>query len=127
MQLLPLWAALRAADWSLLWAGLLVLPQHPDFWLWSYLAFTISSTMMPSSSDRQAWLPVGLLAAGMVGVAILAGAGPWMLTHLALPVNTLLTALALIFALSGSLHLLLTLPFWLLHRLLARLSGLEVA
>ena len=126
MQLLPLWDFLRLAQWDSFWAALAVVPAQPDFWLWFYLTFTISSTMMPSASDRHAWLPLGLLAGGLLAVAILAGAGTWMLQHLAPPFNQFLNALAMIFVLSGVIHVLLIVPFLLLHRLLARVTGLEV-
>ncbi|MBI4732772.1 MAG: hypothetical protein HY781_11750 [Chloroflexi bacterium] len=126
MQLLPLWDFIRIADWGQFWAGLGAVPALPDFWLWFYLTFTVSSMMMPSASDRQAWLPVVLLAAGLVGLAILAGAGAWMLENLAPPVNEFLRALALIFGLSAGIHILLALPFFLLHRILAKLTGMDV-
>jgi len=126
MHLLPLWDLLRIADWGGFWAIFMTVPQTPDFWLWFYLTFTISSTMMPSSSDRQAWLPLGLLLVGLVGVAILAGAGTWMLTNLAPSFNQFLRTLAMIFALSGMLHGLLILPFLLLHASLARITGIEL-
>ena len=126
MHLLPLWDLLRTADWGRFWAMLISVPQTLDFWLWFYLTFTISSTMMPSTSDRQAWLPLGLLVIGLVGVAILAGAGTWMLTNLAPRFNQVLRTLAMIFALSGILHVLLILPFLLLHAILARITGIDV-
>ena len=31
--------------------------HQPDFWLWIYLTFVISTTMLPSHSDRRAWFP----------------------------------------------------------------------
>jgi hypothetical protein len=126
MQLLPLWDLARAANWSQFLAALRGVPAIPDFWLWFYLTFTISSMMMPSASDRQAWLPVVLLAAGLVGLAILAGAGTWVLANLAPPVNEFLRALALIFGLSASIHFLLIVPFFLLHTILAKLTGMDV-
>ena len=126
MHLLPLWDLLRAADWGGFWAMLLTVPQAADFWLWFYLTFTISSTMLPSTSDRQAWLPLGLVVIGLLGVAILAGAGSWMLTNLTPRFNQFLRTLAMIFALSGILHGLLILPFLLLHTILARVSGMDV-
>jgi len=122
----PLWDLSRSADWGAFWAMLLLVPKSPDFWLWFYLIFTISSTMMPSQSDRHAWLPLGLLIVGLVAAAILAGAGTWMLANLAPPFNHFLQALAMIFGLSGVLHILLILPFLLLHLILARLTGVDV-
>jgi hypothetical protein len=126
LRLLPLWDFIRLAEWNGFWAGLMALPKIPDFWLWFYLTFTISSTMMPSASDRHAWLPLGLLAGVLVGIVIFAGVGPWLLENLAPPFNSFLRALALIFGLSGVIHGLTILPFLLLHRILARLSGVDV-
>jgi hypothetical protein len=126
MHLLPLWEVLRTADWNGFWAGLAALPKAPDFWLWFYLVFTVSSTMMPSASDRQTWLPVGLLALGFVGLALLAGAGPWLMSRLAPGLNNFLRALALIFTLSGVLHVLLILPFLLLHKIMAKIMKMDV-
>jgi len=126
LHLLPLWDLLRLAEWGGFWTGLMAVPKVPDFWIWFYLTFTVSSTMMPSASDRHAWLPLGLLAAGLVGGAILAGAGPWMLENLAIPFNSFLRGLALIFGFSGVIHLLLIPPFLLLHRILARLTGMDI-
>ncbi|MCX7609544.1 MAG: hypothetical protein N2049_10050 [Anaerolineales bacterium] len=126
MGLLPLWDDLRFAAWNRFWAALALVPSRPDFWLWFYLTFTVSSTMLPSASDRRAWLPVGLSVAALLGLAILAGAGDWMLTHLAPLVNRFFQALALVFGLSAGLHLLLIVPVWLIHRALTRLTGLEV-
>jgi hypothetical protein len=59
-------------NWDVFWAWLGALPNQPDFWLWFYLAFTISSTMLPSASDRRAWLPIvtGVLDPGGVGTAV---------------------------------------------------------
>lgn len=126
LGLLPLWDALRAGQGEQAWQVLSALPKLPDFWLWLYLTFAVSSTMLPSASDRHAWLPVGLSAAALLGLAILAGAGEWMLLHLAPLFNRFLRALALVFGLSAALHALLLLPFWAFHKLLSRLTGLEV-
>jgi hypothetical protein len=124
--LLPLWDFVRLTEWGGFWSGLLALPKTPDFWLWFYLTFTVSSTMMPSASDRHAWLPLGLLTGGLLGLALLAGAGPWMLANLAPAFNAFLRASALIFGLSGIIHIILILPFLLSHRLIARLTGVDI-
>jgi hypothetical protein len=125
-HLLPLWDFIRLAQWDGFWAGLAAVPTAPDFWLWFYLTFTVSSTMMPSASDRHAWLPLGLLAVALLGGAILAGAGPWMLENLASPFNSFLRALAMIFGLSGIFQVLLILPFLLFHKVLTRLTGVDI-
>jgi hypothetical protein len=126
LELLPVWDALRTGQSELLWHELERLPSMPDFPLWLYLVFTISSTMLPSPSDRHAWLPVGGTIVGLLGVAVLAGAGPWMLEHVAPPLNKLLTSAAVVFGLSVVLHALLIIPTGLIHISLSKITGLDV-
>jgi hypothetical protein len=126
LNLLPLWGVLRDGQFGLFWLGITLLPQIRDFWLWFYLAFAISSTMMPSESDRHAWLPLGLLLLVLLGLALLAGAGPWMVESLAPPLTAFLRSAALVFALSAILHAVFSLPVMLAHRILTRLTGLDV-
>ncbi len=127
LGLLPLWEALRGARMDAFLLGAKALPQRPDFWVWFYLAFVVSSTMLPSASDRHAWRPLALSLAGLAGLALLAGAGTWMLEHLAPPLDAFSRSVALLFAFSAALHAILFLPFWLIHRILSRLTGLDAA
>jgi hypothetical protein len=117
---------LRNGQFELFWLGVTLLPQIKDFWLWFYLTFAVSSTMMPSESDRHAWLPLGLIVLVLLGLAILAGAGPWMLGSVAPPLNAFLRGAALVFALSAGVHAVFSLPVMLVHRVLARVTGLDV-
>ncbi len=123
LHLLPLWEVLRHGQFNLFWIGLTLLPQVKDFPLWFYLIFTISSTMLPSASDRHAWLPLGLAMVAVMALAVLAGAGRWMLLHLAPWLDTFLHSAALIFGLSAALHVVLLPPAALLHALAVRLRG----
>jgi hypothetical protein len=127
LGLLPLWDVLRSGQLELFWRGITFLPQVKDFPLWFYLTFTTSSTMMPSASDRHAWLPFGLWIVILMGLALFAGAGPWMLEHIAPLLNGFLNSVAVLFGLSAFVHAILVLPAMLLHRLLSRLTGLDVA
>ncbi len=127
LGLVPLVNWLSQNNWEAFWQGLILLPQQTDFWLWFYLAFAISSTMLPSASDRRAWLPVILIVALLVGLALLAGAGPWMLENLSAPLNRIFNLLATIFGISLAMHLALLVPLLLLRRLLASATGLTVA
>jgi hypothetical protein len=126
MYLLDLWDLLRAGQVHLFMIGLQLLPTISDFWLWFYLTFTISSTMMPSASDRHAWLPLSIFAVILPALAILAGAGPWMLENLAPPLNAFLKSVSLIFGLSVVLHIVLIMPIFLVHRILTKITGLDV-
>lgn len=127
LGLAPLVAWLSLGNWDAFWQGLLLLPRQTDFWLWFYLAFAISSTMLPSASDRRAWLPVILLVVLIAGLALLAGAGPWLLDTLADPINRVLNLLAAIFGFSLAIHLVLLIPMAVVRRLLTGLTGLTVA
>jgi hypothetical protein len=107
--------------------ALAAISGQADFWLWFYLAFTVSSMMLPSASDRRAWLPLTLTIVMLIGMALLGGAGPWMMRNLAPTLNQALQALAVAFGISVFLHLALLLPVWGLRKILNRLTGLEVA
>lgn len=107
------------------WSTLAEMVSLPDFWLWFYLAFTISSTMLPSASDRRAWLPALLIISMILLIFLLAGAGDWLVAMVE-PINRILSALALVFVFSLLLHVCLILPFWLLRKFLSRITGLEV-
>ncbi len=127
LDLLPLWDVLRNGQLALFWLGVTLLPKAQDFPLWFYLIFTISSTMLPSASDRHAWSPLAAAVAVLLALAVLAGAGPWMLSHLAPALNTFLRAAAVIFGLSAAVHAVLIIPFGFVHLLVARLTGVDVA
>jgi hypothetical protein len=101
--------------------------SRPDFWLWFYLSVTVSSTMLPSASDRRAWLPIGSILALLIAISLLVGAGPWMMVHLAPVMDRVLRSVAVVFAISVLVHLVFLLPLWLMHRLLANLLRMDVA
>jgi hypothetical protein len=126
LQLLPLWDALREANFSVFWTGFLSLPTMPDFYLWFYLTFAVSSTMLPSASDRNAWLPLGGAIILLVAIAIVAGAGTWMVENLTPPLNIFLRSVAVIFGLSATVHGILILPLVLIHKGVARLTGIDI-
>lgn len=122
----PLAAYADQGNWQGAWESLFWLPQQPDFWVWFYLAFTISSTMLPSTSDRRGWLPIFLAMVVLLVLALVFGAGPWMLENLAPWFNRALRAVATVFGVSLVLHLVLLLPFRLIRALLQRVTGLQV-
>ena len=127
LQLRVLWDAVRNGQFDLFWMGIRLLPQVPDFYLWFYLVFAVSSTMMPSESDRHAWLELVISIGVLFGLALLFGAGPWMLSTIAPRLSNFLSSVAAIFGLSSFVHILLILPTALIHKLLARATGVDVA
>ena len=122
----PLGDELVQGRWVEFLRGFLALPEKPDFWLWFYLIFVVSSTMLPSPSDRRAWLPVLAGVLLLAGLGLLAGAGPWMATNLGPIVNRGMRGLAAVFGISLAVHLLLVFPFWAAHRLLSALMKVDV-
>ncbi len=109
-----------------LWRGLVILPGLPDFWLWFYLVFVVSSTMLPSASDRRAWLPLGLSLGLLLAVSVIAGAGPWLADHAAPILKEGLSAFSIVLGISVFVHLVLLLPVGILRITLSRLTGYQV-
>jgi len=121
-----LWESILSRGSQTLPVAIRMLLDRSDFWLWFYLILAVSSTMMPSRSDRRAWLPVALAAVFLLVLGLLAGAGPWLVEHVAVPLNTALRAVALVFAISLGVHCALILPFFFLARILERATGFRV-
>jgi hypothetical protein len=127
LQMRVLWDVFRNGQFNLFWMGVRALPSVRDFYLWFYLAFAVSSTMMPSGSDRHAWLELLIAVGVLIVIALLVGAGPWMLSNVAPHVSNFLSSVAVIFGLSAFVHVLLILPTALAHKILTRLTGVDVA
>jgi hypothetical protein len=121
-----IWVALTSGNLESSLQAAISLPRRPDFWIWFYLVFAVSSTMLPSPSDRRAWLPVLLAVGVLIALAVLAGGGPWIMDNLAPYVNQMLRALALVLGITVAVHLLLLPPTWALRSTLSRLTGLQV-
>jgi hypothetical protein len=122
-----LWDVFRNGQLDLFWMGVRALPNVRDFYVWFYLTFAVSSTMMPSESDRHAWLELVISVGVLFGITVLFGAGPWMVSNLAPRISNFLGFVAVIFGLSNFVHILLILPTALSHKLLARVTGVDVA
>jgi len=126
LHIQPVLTGLASAQYAAAFSALRALPAQADFWLWFYLLFTVSSTMLPSASDRGKWLPLILLLVSLTALLALFGAGNWMLNTAAPWLNGVLQSVAVVFAVSLLVHLALLLPFYLLRRLLNRVTGLRV-
>ena len=127
LEMRVLWDVLRNGQFNLFWMGIHALPNGQDFYLWFYLTFVVSSTMMPSESDRHAWLELVISVGVLFAIALLIGAGPWMLNNVAPVISNFLSSVAVIFGLSSAVHILLILPTALMHKLLTRITGVDVA
>jgi hypothetical protein len=71
-------------------------------------------------------MQLGLWTAALLALGIFAGAGGWMLENLAPSLNDFLGSVATLFGLSAVLHMMLLPPVMLVHRLLTRLTGMDV-
>jgi hypothetical protein len=127
LNLLLLWQTFQNGQTELFFPALNALPSVDDFPLWFYLTFAVSSTMLPSASDRHAWTPLAVWVVGILALALIAGAGPWMLAYVTPPLNNFLQSVAMLFGLSAAVHALLVLPTFLLHKFFARLLKVDIA
>ncbi len=100
--------------------------DKPDFWLWFYLIFAVSSTMMPSASDRRAWLPLILVVVIMLGLILLVGMGPWLLSRVGSVFKAALDAITMFIGITVIIHLILLPPIWTIRKIISRMLGLQV-
>lgn len=127
LNLLLLWQTFQNGQMELFLAALRALPSVNDFPLWFYLTFAVSSTMLPSASDRHAWTPLAVWVAGILALALIAGAGPWMAATIAPPLNDFLQSVAMLFGLSAAVHAIFLLPTFLVHKFVARVFKVDIA
>jgi hypothetical protein len=119
-----LWGSFsRASDFA---SGLQQVYQSPDFWLWFYLIITVSSTMLPSRSDRRAWLPLAVFATSLLVLGLLIGIGPWLMENAAPALNQALQALTVVLAISTAVHVALSIPLYGLRIILTHFLGLKI-
>ena len=126
LEMRVLWDVLRDGKFNLFWMGIRALPNVQDFYVWFYLTFAVSSTMMPSESDRHAWLELVISVGILFSITLLIGAGPWMLDNVAPIISNFLSSVAVIFGLSSAVHILLVLPTALIRKLLTRITGVDI-
>ena len=108
-------SAILAGDWVTALEGLRGLLGTADCWVWLYLVFAVSNTMLPSRSDRHAWTPV-LIFLGIAAALVWAGGlAPTVLEVLGEPLESALRWLATMTAFT----VLADLPF------AAMIAGLE--
>lgn len=124
LEMLPAWQLFLDMDIAGLIEKLNSNLRIADFWLWFYIVFSISSMMLPSPSDRRAWLPVGLVIVVIIAVLLAAGAGSWLEANLLPRINTFLAGVAMCFWISLVMHFILLVPAWIIRAILSRLIPL---
>ena len=106
--------------------GMGAMTQAKDFWLWLYLIFAVSNSMVPSAADRRAWLPVAGMGVILVGVLVGLGLGPTLVEALGGLAAAGLRALAAAFTITVALDLAFIPLIWGIERLLMKLTGLKL-
>ena len=101
------------------------LPEVKDFGIWFYLAFAISTTMIPSESDRQSWKIIIFAMVFILFVVVISGFGEWMISHMSPVINQWLFSLSLILIGSFIVHLILFLPILVLRQVIMKLFGFK--
>lgn len=119
-------AALSTGDWLAALRGLQQALRTPDVWIWAFLVFTISNTMLPSRADVHAWPFLGVIILCLGIILTFAGAGTALLNGL----TRLLTLGVRWVVLLGVSTLLVDGPFFLalllVEQLLERLTGKRI-
>lgn len=122
LHLQTLGSAIVAVDGPGVVAGLRQALEAPNAWVWAYLAFAISNTMLPSRSDMRAWPVIVLFLALAAGVVALLGGGDNLGGPLAATLRWLAVGCALL--------LLVDLPFALaifgVEKALERVRGVRI-
>ncbi len=122
----PVGEALARGDLEALARNVLAFGAAPDAWVWIYLLFTVSNSMLPSASDRRAWLPLLVFGLVLAGVLAYVGLGTLVLDFVVGPVDAAIRVLAAAFTIAVALDLAVAPILWLLERGLMRVTGLRV-
>jgi hypothetical protein len=113
-------------DWAGVARGLGEVLKASDLWLWLYLIFAVSNTMLPSESDREAWMPILLFMVFLAALAWLAGLGPKIIHRLGRPFDVAAPWLMAMYAFTIVADLPFVLLIALLEQILGRLRGVRV-
>lgn len=100
--------------------------RRTDFWVWVYLAFSISSAMLPSGSDRQSWK---LIVIGVIIVLIgllLVGLGGWLYSEISPRLEEWVRSIAFVLVTSTIIHAIIYLPIFILRLIISRITGRQL-
>lgn len=122
-----IWGQLSSGEISSLLDAFVQVSEQPDFWIWFYVIFVVSSTMFPSVTDRRAWSTILLTLGVFLALILIAGAGPWLWKNLGAALINIVNILSLIFILSALVHLIVFPPLWFLRVSLERILRVKVA
>jgi hypothetical protein len=118
--------ALATGDLELIIKAMGNVLNVPDVWLWLYLMFAISNTMLPSASDRLAWRAVLIY----LGLALLLGIGlglnPTFSPEIQKMGLTICTYLLSAFTITIAVDIFFVIIIFLIEILVSRMVGQQV-
>jgi hypothetical protein len=107
-------------DWEMVQEGLKIFLSAPDLFLWLYLMFTISNTMLPSSTDHKVWLPIGIMVGVIYIVVVVISLGSTTSNWLMGAAKRIIEVLLQAFTIANVLNIGLLFPLLLLGKFLTR-------
>ncbi|UCD98863.1 MAG: hypothetical protein JSV42_18285 [Chloroflexota bacterium] len=120
------WGQLSSNQLSAVVMGISQMADQPDFWIWFYLVFVVSSTMFPSATDRRAWNMLLVFLGVFVALLLIFGAGPWLWETLGTRFMGVVEVFSIIFMLSVLVHLIFLPPLWISRVFLEKIFNLKV-
>ncbi len=122
----PVGEAMASGDVLGIGQGVLASFQSADAIVWLYLIFVISNSMMPSASDRRAWLPVTIMLT-LIGVALYyVGAVPLVMQSVGEPLAAGVGVIATAFSITIGVNVIIIPIVWLIEKAIIRMTGLQI-
>ncbi|MCA0453083.1 MAG: hypothetical protein LCI00_03820 [Chloroflexi bacterium] len=96
----------------------------PDFWIWVYLAFAVSNTMMPNFANLRGWRIILIVLGVLIAALYVLGAGDQVvMNNLRGPVTDALNSLSSIFAIIIGLDIFMVAVLGTLEAIIERITG----
>ncbi len=96
----------------------------PDFWIWVYLAFAISNTMMPNFANLRAWrIVLSIIVILIVALYILGAGDQVVMNTLRGPVTDALNSLSSVFAIIIGLDIFMVVVLGTMEAIIERITG----
>jgi hypothetical protein len=122
----PVGEAIAVGDVLGIGQGVIASLQRADSLIWLYLLFVISNSMMPSQSDRRAWLPLTIMLT-LAGVALYyVGAVPLVMQGVGEPLAAGVRVIATAFSITIGVNLIIIPVVWLIEKAIIRATGLQI-
>ncbi len=96
----------------------------PDFWIWVYLAFAVSNTMMPNFANLRGWRIVLIILGCIIAAFYILGAGDQVvMNNLRGPVTDALNSLSSVFAIIIGFDVFMVAVLGTIEAIIERITG----